>query len=150
MAVGDAGVGRAPAPPQSSGCSVHHLLRDEDESAAQGKEESVSRVVAQRVGRHRGGERGPCGQRGAAGPGPRSCGAVAGRGGADLRPQSSVRCWARPENGQTLALERCLRMQRGGWGLGLAVGSHDQKRRDGSSGQAAAEEGAGLRRLPSM
>lgn len=90
MAVGDAGVGRAPAPPQSSGCSVRHLLRDEDESAARGKEESVSRVVAQRVGRHRGGERGPCGQRGAAGPGPRSCGAVAGRGGADLRPQSSA------------------------------------------------------------
>lgn len=95
------------------------------------------------------GNEGPVGSVGQRALGPGAAGLwPAGEG--QICVPRAVRCWARPENGQTLALERCLRMQRGEWGLGLAVGSHDQKRRDGSSGQAGAEEGAGLRRLPSM
>lgn len=96
-----------------------------------------------------GGNEGPVGSVGQRALGPGAAGLwPAGEG--QICVPRAVRCWARPENGQTLALERCLRMQRAGRGSGLAVGSHDQKRRDGSSGQAGAEEGAGLRRLPSM
>lgn len=109
VAIGDAGDGRAPALPWSSGCSVR-LLRDEDESAVRGKR-SASQPVAQHGGRRRDGERGRCGRR-ALGPGLQGC----GRPGRGRSASPEQRGAGQDQNGQTLALERCLRMQRGGWG----------------------------------